>query len=1300
MCAQNLALSFVEKQGHSWEDLVSDIGALVHGVKEKLENKHAWMKSATEDLEVSITRVKTSLGSFSVDQRLLYAELVQLEQKFRHSKLEEITATDLENLIRELSCVCGSSCPDEIRFAASRCLGEVNPSKLTRLCSSEQSLNNPIDWLEAAIQDDNLLPFMQAQCIENLAQCLKSPDPHIALVAAETLGSLFSTKVGIRCWNLVVNAKNRNLLKPFAETNRQSKQYLAGCLSQNEVRSLQAKAISEDKDDKMWCWDEGLWKCGGKSYSAFHEWICTLSAAIVLCCFHPESRSSKCKFSNGDFDFFWRCQRMCLLDHEFASSVFQCVIFVLLNNQQSSESHDFNHVLSKSFTALMKNDDVFNTGRLEPNIKALSLAIDTLHLLCRVSVKNFVSKSHPPNPSKRPKKQKRSQFNEGLSPLTPWRGLLFGVVLKLDGLMVSRACILARRYASGLFFLDLHFDSQFGRAGGVLEELASIDSISTYKHSTNIGGEPITHDDSCESNVELVRTSALSAMIVNATCLHELGEKDALDAIKVQSSALKFMEAGLLGFDLFLGRNVATLDTLRHLDVTSMSPEQRNNSVLISNCMDELGCHRILHRYIEGVLSDHESVSKLCDNDIKSIKEKWFETNIRNRQWELVPKVQGKTSSTTAYLSQASFSLSQIADEVLVTATTASSLSTAARTYSDISTGKEQGFFESVARALDSFQNEDVVSCRAFLLQGRASILDEVSRAGNEESPLVGVVKLVDRLRTLRDIEAAATKMGSVENLAKLWDLDLSDTTDIDLSHHITFFSDEVDGSSPSMNAMEIDLQGISSVVREIILRTFCRRAELSFHHQNINKLLISHLWGSCVRAREGGYPNIAEASLQRLHSLFQIPNSIQEGVVAENLLLQVRIEESRLLECRGDFSSAIRIAKQVVDFLINKEKSDNGLDQETDRLLTDAQISCGSWMTRHKIQQARIVLETYLRPGAERAKKLFEGSQTSQNAERSTHASLEFGSILANLYEALASRVKSTEWKQATINISQQEKEVRRANQLREETEAQLQKTSKAHQKKYAECHQKWIEIAHFCANIKKDLDATKLERGKIQNSISRYLDLAIESFTTALAVADTGIKSDLSRHVFRLVSLWFSASREESANTLMSKGFEQIPTFRFIPLLYQLVSRIEQTKDEEKKYFQDTLQQLIFKMCLDHPYHLMVPLIALFHGNNVVDGRHAADFLENVGEKKVAAANNIINRLKKEAPMFIGDILASYITVADSYIALALAPTEAIQTKMTKKIRFSQISQKRSQRGNPKIAPLDICLKYAESR
>lgn len=1269
LCAQSMASHFIEKQGRGWDDMLTDTKTLVNGLKDKLRNKHAWMK-VIPDIKRKSKNMTPSLGLLNVDQRLLYAELVQLERLLHSSDLNEIASKDLQDIIRELSFVCGSSCPQQISFAASRCLGELHPGKLGRVCSDQNLKERMLDWVETAIEKNNLLLALQARCMEALGQCLQSSLPSIAMAAAETLGSLFCTKAGSKCWKLLVDKKVQNLLRPFDNTIRQPGQCRFRALSQHEIVLLKRKANIRDEGE-MWCWNELIWKCHGGSESSFQDWICRLTNAIILCYFKPPSTDnsgSDLTSRSDDFEFIWRCQRMCLLDPGFASCAFQCIIFILLCKEDSESVIDTSDILSRSFTVLLES----NTQHT-PNTKALSFAIDTLHLLCRVSLRKFLSRSHKSNVVTQKWKAHKSNFNKNLPPPKQWVGLPFGVIMKIDGIALSRACIQAHRYASGLFFLELHFNAKFGKVGGVFEELSSLTDSFSFDEHADISGQIQKKKNVTELEADKIRTSALEALSLKAKCLEELNETDALDAIKKQISALNFMRIGSINSDQYFGKKVS-LDTLRSLSTQQSFMEQgKSQPVAISECLDALGCHQVVHSYIDGILSNHRSMEALSDDNLRSLREQWFQANLKSRQWDALPSPTRIMQEQTQSQASQTLSLAQNYGD-----------SSMEKSYSTFK-GQGQGFYESLCHAIDSLHDEDVDLCKAFLIQARSATLKMVAQAGCGESPLYGVIKLVDRLRTLRDLESAALHVNSIEDLKQVWNLDDEDVDDF--SNQMKFFSSEGQAGGSTTKYLEIELQSFSQSIQEIVLRGLHRKHDMS-------KLLVSHIWKSCTGARKGGFPTIAQASLQRLHSLLQDPRRGVDGSIDASMQLHLRLEEARVLESRGDFWGAIRTAKQLIDFLQDGKSDDGSLGPWAAPLLTDAQIACGCWMTKYKVQQAKIVLETYLRPGSERARKLYDSNKSIENAERSTHASLEFGEIVANLHEALVARVSSLEWKEASMNIALQEQELQRCELLRVKAKEKCGKTS-SKSKVHLEYRKEWQDLERHTLTLKRELGPARLEREKIEKSVLDYLTLAIDSITTALSIAATGTHTDLSRHVFRLISLWFSTAKDarlsESVNNLMVERIEQLPTFRFIPLTHQLVSRIEESPDGKKVNFQQVLQRLIFRMSADHPYHLLVPLITLANGNNVGDTRSAKAFLKNVGDRKVAAASEIIGSLKKDAPTFIREMLESYMVLTSSYIDLALLSTKELQDKkIIKNVPFSMITQRGS-----KVSTLDNCMR-----
>ena len=171
------------------------------------------------------------------------------------------------------------------------------------------------------------------------------------------------------------------------------------------------------------------------------------------------------------------------------------------------------------------------------------------------------------------------------------------------------------------------------------------------------------------------------------------------------------------------------------------------------------------------------------------------------------------------------------------------------------------------------------------------------------------------------------------------------------------------------------------------------------------------------------------------------------------------------------------------------------------------------------------------------------------------------------------------------------------------------------------------------------------------------------------------------MAKHIFQLLSLWFkNCQRKETkdiVNGLLESNISQIPSYRLVPLTYQLFSRIDGMQDGDSNGFQDILRKIVLKICSEHPYHGIVQILALSNGQRIgggVNGRHANAYLENIGTAKVDAVNSIIAELRKSAPKYVAALIDSYTTLMNSYINLAEFDTTNVQKRTTKGLPFKQ--------------------------
>ena len=279
-----------------------------------------------------------------------------------------------------------------------------------------------------------------------------------------------------------------------------------------------------------------------------------------------------------------------------------------------------------------------------------------------------------------------------------------------------------------------------------------------------------------------------------------------------------------------------------------------------------------------------------------------------------------------------------------------------------------------------------------------------------------------------------------------------------------------------------------------------------------------------------------------------------------------------------------------------------------------------------------------------------------------------------STLYNAIEARTSSDAWKRRIVAANERKRELKEIK----EQERKARQSEAKHE----------YQILH--STLSKEVAMDDQEIQSVEASIQRYLHLAVDSYCNALKLCPTSV-TDVSKHVFQLVSLWFKNCHQKETgdivNRLIKANLSHIPSYRLVPLIYQLFSRIDEAQDGDDNGFQDTLRQVVLKVCQDHPYHGIVQILALSNGQRVgggVNGRHANAYLENVGTAKVDAVNNVIQELRKQAPDYVSALIDSYQTLMTSYMNVAELPTpEKMQKCKTNLWTFKE-----------KKLDLDTCL------
>jgi len=1121
----------------------------------------------------------------------------QMETILKRTKMTEVDSSELEfKYLLNYFCHIGkTSHSQKVRLVLSRCIALLEPSTLVDI----STIGN-----ENALSHDNKTFFLdlKAKCIECLAELLKARNTEVATAAVMTLEAILSNN-GVSYSK--VASVTESLIKPFIGKKQRSRVNTT-ILFKEEKKSLLKNLATKDKEEfhrsNVWCWDKVFWTFSNSTTMSFEVWIRHLTSANIVCCFNIEEQKAIGGEQVVDVEssFLWHCQRIAFLDHTFAVTIFPFLILELLRREERTccTEEDFvelKKLIATSFESILcswvhpKQPANLSTTK-DLKLKSLSLIIDTLDMLRKYSQVGFLSSKHTPNK----KAKKDSRHASPPEPSIPWQGVPYGVILNIDGMIVAQACMEVQRFASALFFLEMYFNSRFGKSGGLFEELdntgSCMDVVGQFNGVRDISGMIYqSQPENFDGNALKERT--LEAMALTSRCYKELGEFQLMHATNMQLSSLSFMDEPTntaTNFDQ-LG-DVSSLGTLQVLGSHSTSdPDDRLYSSL-TDSMEALGLEGLINTYIEGVFVQNKGLKEMTDTQI--LREKWFETNLDTQNWSMMFGGSSKTRIRGSNLPNSSENL------------------------------LNRGYYELVSESLKSLSDSDRSNSKLLLNQAQSRVIDSLSHIDGEQLTPERFMVVIDRLRALQDVDRLIE-------------------ADMNLS---PFAFDE-------MRMFDVSL-----TFREIILT-----AHASRHPRNTEVMddLKDHLWKTCKFALSGGRPQKAESSLSKLRHLLSAPTEYDNIQVNKtNDILRVRLEEAKILECRGNFNGAIHKAKQLI-----RHSGHQNLNNIVESLHCDAQILCGSWMTKYKTEQAKVILESYLYPAAERAKLIFEEESTRNNAERAIRVFVELGHILANLHDDLLLRIQSKDWEETEARLQQQNQRCLDSREHRRNLRKTYGNLKKG--KKKDEAEKQLREAETYFTRLEKEYERSSDERNGIRTLVPDYLVRALKSFLSALEIAGTS-STDQSSHIFRMISLWFShqndTANSDEINNVMKKGLDKLPSFRFVALTNQLFSRIESCEIGDQHSFQDVLQHLAFRMCNDHPYHCIAPLVALENGD--VDS-------------KILGVQRIIKKIDEDGSQYVKDLLHSYKILTSAYNDLAHASTKIYQAsnRRQRKIKFSEL-------------------------
>ncbi|GAV63786.1 PI3_PI4_kinase domain-containing protein/FAT domain-containing protein/FATC domain-containing protein, partial [Cephalotus follicularis] len=382
----------------------------------------------------------------------------------------------------------------------------------------------------------------------------------------------------------------------------------------------------------------------------------------------------------------------------------------------------------------------------------------------------------------------------------------------------------------------------------------------------------------------------------------------------------------------------------------------------------------------------------------------------------------------------------------------------------------------------------------------------------------------------------------------------------------------------------------------------------------------VQHLLQSASTLRKGSRFSQAASALHELKLL-------SVGTAEQQLTSYWlgRLEEAKLLRAQDQHEMAISLAKYISqNYQFNDEASN------VHRLV-------GKWLAESRSSNSRTILEKYLKP----AVSLAEDHNTThkKSIDRQCQTQFHLAHYADALFRSYEERLNSSEW-QAAMRL-------RKHKTIELEALCRRLRTSTKGDK---------TDYSLKIQELQKQLAMDNEEADKLQGDIDNFLSLALEGYKRCLIICD---KYDV-RVVFRLVSLWFSLSSRQQVIKNMLNTIDEVQTYKFIPLMYQIASRLGSSKDGLGAHnFQSALASLVRKMAIDHPYHTIFQLLALANGDRIKDKQRSKNSFVADMDKKLAA-----EYLLEELSSYHGPIITQMKQMVEIYIKLAELETRREDT------------------------------------
>ena len=361
-----------------------------------------------------------------------------------------------------------------------------------------------------------------------------------------------------------------------------------------------------------------------------------------------------------------------------------------------------------------------------------------------------------------------------------------------------------------------------------------------------------------------------------------------------------------------------------------------------------------------------------------------------------------------------------------------------------------------------------------------------------------------------------------------------------------------------------------------------------------------------------------------------------------ESFEIGVRIEEMKNLWDQGLERLALNECKKLYTMLECRQEKDPKKMGEAFLQFSETSALLGKWLTLTgseslmEIQKILSVCVNYACMGHEHFQKYTSAENASHQIEEShamiCRAHFNLAEFCDKQYRAIEREQSSPQWQARQRLLAHTDKQLDLMTKKKGSRRSSADKDFLLYKATAARFHEQ------------DQREALAMESRKME-----FLRVALSHYKSTLVKG----KLHNNKVAFRVCQLWFKLSDNEDVLGKMAKLIEEVPSHKFLCLMYQIGSRLGPSKGGLT--FESTVTKLLTKMCFDHPHHTLPHIFAFANAGRGKDGT-TKDSKNNSGyavdKTKVLAANAILQKVRKRTPA----LYEEYLMMINACISLAV--------------------------------------------